>query len=77
MLLIPYRFYKCPFNPRQSISLQMPEMSAASELKENKELIGTGSIFLLQNLGILTGFGVILVLAVFGGHIEAEIRGHD
>ncbi|XP_053383633.1 metal cation symporter ZIP14-like [Mercenaria mercenaria] len=53
----------------------MPEMCASGERKENRKLIGTGTIFLLQNLGMLTGFGIILILAIYGGNLENAITG--
>jgi hypothetical protein len=53
----------------------MPEMCAAGELEENQRLVGTWVIFILQNLGILVGFGVILLLAIYGGNLESAIKG--
>lgn len=55
------------------LCVQMPAMCLAGELEENKKQIGTVYIFILQNLGILTGFGIMLVLAIYGGHIEEAI----
>lgn len=53
----------------------MPEMCAAGELEENKKLIGSGVIFFLQNLGMLSGFGITLVLAIYGGNLHTAITG--
>lgn len=55
----------------------MPAMCAAGESEENKKLVGTGWIFLLQNLGILSGFGVMLILAIYGGELESAITGEE
>ncbi|XP_060594417.1 metal cation symporter ZIP14-like isoform X1 [Ruditapes philippinarum] len=58
-----------------SLADMMPEMCAAGELEENQRLVGTWVIFILQNLGILVGFGVILLLAIYGGNLESAIKG--
>ncbi|XP_053383640.1 metal cation symporter ZIP8-like isoform X2 [Mercenaria mercenaria] len=55
----------------------MPEMYAAGEKEVNKKLVGTGYIFLLQNLGILSGFGIMLILAIYGGHLQLAITGEE
>ncbi|XP_060594429.1 metal cation symporter ZIP8-like [Ruditapes philippinarum] len=54
----------------------MPEMCAAGEQEENQELIGTWMIFVLQNLGMVMGFGIMLLLAIYGGKLEDTITGH-
>ncbi|XP_060583222.1 metal cation symporter ZIP14-like [Ruditapes philippinarum] len=53
----------------------MPEMNTAGESEENKKLIGEGQIFLLQNLGLITGFAIMFIMAVYGGDLEATIKG--
>ncbi|XP_053385137.1 metal cation symporter ZIP14-like [Mercenaria mercenaria] len=53
----------------------MPEMNTAGESEENKKLIGQSMIFVLQNLGLLTGFAIMFIMAVYGGDLEATIRG--
>ncbi|KAL4224687.1 hypothetical protein ACF0H5_015383 [Mactra antiquata] len=53
----------------------MPEMNATAESEEKKHSIGPKQIFLLQNLGLLSGFGVMLIMAVYGGNLEAAIKG--
>lgn len=57
----------------------MPEMNSAAESEENKVTIGPLMIFILQNVGLLCGFGVILLMAVYGGEIDFEkwFRGKD
>lgn len=55
--------------------LQMPEMNTAGESEENKKQIGEGMIFFLQNLGLITGFVIMFVMAVYGGDLEASIKG--
>lgn len=52
----------------------MPAMTHAGEIEENKRLIGTANIFILQNAGMLTGFSVMLILAIYGGNLETAIR---
>lgn len=51
----------------------LPEMIVTAESRENKELIGGGVIFFLQNLGMLVGFGVILTLALFSDRLDKAI----
>ena len=53
----------------------MPEMGNAADVEDNKK-IGHTAIFILQNAGMVTGFGVMLLLAVYGGAIEESITGH-
>ena len=50
----------------------MPEMNSAAESEENKKTIGPFKIFILQNVGLLAGFGVILIIAVYGSDINFE-----
>lgn len=50
----------------------MPEMNSCAESEENKQHIGEKLIYLLQNLGLLTGFGIMLLMAVYGGNINFE-----
>ncbi|BFZ04904.1 hypothetical protein BsWGS_07943 [Bradybaena similaris] len=49
----------------------MPEMNLAAESEEGKTF-GKNKTFLLQNLGLLTGYGVMLIFAVFGEGIKIE-----
>lgn len=44
----------------------LPEVNQAMEAADAAAL-GKGKIFLLQNLGLLMGFGIMLTLALFGG----------
>ena len=48
----------------------MPELNAATEDEENIRQIGKFKIFILQNIGILLGFGIILVMVVYAGDIN-------
>ena len=50
----------------------MPEMNSTGESEENKKQIGEKFIFFLQNMGLLTGFGIMLLMAVYGGNINLE-----
>lgn len=50
----------------------MPEMNSCAESEDNKKQIGEKFIYLLQNLGLLTGFGIMLLMAVYGGNISFE-----
>jgi hypothetical protein len=47
-------------------------MNIAAESEENQKNIGSVRLFLIQNVGLLTGFGVILIMAVYGGDINFE-----
>lgn len=47
----------------------MPEMNLAAEAPEGKAF-GTTRLFLLQNLGLLAGFSIMLVMALYGGNID-------
>lgn len=47
---------------------QFPEMNEVSQEDERK---GSALIpFVIQNLGLLTGFGIMLVLTMYSGHIQ-------
>ena len=50
----------------------MPEMNSCAESEENKKQMGEKFIYLLQNLGLLTGFGIMLLMAVYGDKINLE-----
>lgn len=50
----------------------MPEMNSCAESEENRNAIGKKFIYFLQNLGLLTGFGIMLLMAVYGGNINFE-----
>ena len=50
----------------------MPEMNSCAESEENKKKIGEKFIYFLQNLGLLTGFGIMLLMAVYGDKINLE-----
>ncbi|KAL8618925.1 hypothetical protein ACOMHN_020344 [Nucella lapillus] len=54
-----------------SLADMLPEMNSAAESPDGKEL-GEVKTFLIQNLGLLTGFGIILVLVAFGEYINFE-----
>ena len=47
-------------------------MNIAAESEENQKNIGSVRLFLIQNVGLLTGFCVILIMAVYGGDINFE-----
>ncbi|XP_041377989.1 metal cation symporter ZIP14-like [Gigantopelta aegis] len=51
-----------------SLADMMPEMNAA-EITNDKSL-GTMTIFILQNLGLLSGFNLMLVMAVYSSEIQ-------
>ncbi|XP_052065833.1 metal cation symporter ZIP14-like [Mytilus californianus] len=50
----------------------MPEMNSAAESEENKKNIGSFQIFILQNVGLVLGFTVILIMSIYGGEINFE-----
>ena len=50
---------------------QLPEVNLASE-EETKSTGHVWRIFFLQNMGLLCGYGIILVLAVFSDQINLE-----
>ncbi|GFS01612.1 zinc transporter ZIP14 [Elysia marginata] len=47
----------------------MPEMNLAAESAEGKAF-GTTRLFLLQNVGLLAGFTIMLIMALYGGNID-------
>lgn len=47
----------------------MPEMNQVVEAKENREL-GITQLFLLQNAGMIVGFGIILLISLYADHIQ-------
>ncbi|KAK3593913.1 hypothetical protein CHS0354_011516 [Potamilus streckersoni] len=47
----------------------LPEMNSEWESEENKKTIGQMLMLVLQNLGMLLGFGIMLVLAVYSKDI--------
>ena len=49
-------------------------MNDAAEVEENQNL-SAYSILFLQNIGLLSGFGLMLLMAAYGGHIEEAIKG--
>ncbi|XP_041369593.1 metal cation symporter ZIP14-like [Gigantopelta aegis] len=51
-----------------SLADMMPEMNAV-EITNDKSF-GTVTIFILQNLGLLSGYSVMLVMAVYGSEIK-------
>ncbi|KAK7479811.1 hypothetical protein BaRGS_00028991 [Batillaria attramentaria] len=54
-----------------SLADMMPEMNSAAESEDGQRL-GAKKTFLLQNCGLLTGYSIILLIAVFGGQINFE-----
>ncbi|XP_052280033.1 metal cation symporter ZIP14-like [Dreissena polymorpha] len=52
----------------------LPEMNAATEVEDNKNM-NHFTIYILQNLGLLTGFGLMLIMAIYGGSLENAIKG--
>lgn len=50
----------------------MPEMNSAAESEENKKNIGSLQIFILQNVGLVLGFTVILIMSLYGGEIDFQ-----
>ncbi|XP_062567238.1 metal cation symporter ZIP8-like isoform X2 [Saccostrea cucullata] len=50
----------------------MPEMNSAAENEDYKKMFGTRWIFIVQNVGMLCGFGVIFIMARFGGDIDIQ-----
>ena len=61
-----------PFFNSVIFYFQMPEMNSCAESEENKKQMGEKFIYLLQNLGLLTGFGIMLLMAVYGDKINLE-----
>ena len=66
MLSLPYSLYHIDCN--RYCKLQLPEMSSSAESEE----FGKVRTFILQNVGLLSGFGIIFLLAVFGREISFE-----
>ncbi|KAH3888176.1 hypothetical protein DPMN_012205 [Dreissena polymorpha] len=52
----------------------MPEMNAATEVEDNKNM-NHFAIYILQNLGLLTGFALMVIMAIYGGSLENAIKG--
>ncbi|XP_046552426.1 metal cation symporter ZIP14-like [Haliotis rubra] len=52
-----------------SLADMMPEMNSASE-GEGSRRYGTSKIFILQNVGLMTGFGIMVILAIYGSKIS-------
>lgn len=50
----------------------MPEMNSAAENEDYKAMFGTAYIFVIQNVGMLFGFGVIFLMALYGTEIDLE-----
>lgn len=48
----------------------MPEMNSAAENEEYRKMFGTTWIFVVQNVGMLFGFGVIFIMALYGSQIN-------
>ena len=48
---------------------QLPEMNSSAESADGKQF-GEVKTFLVQNAGLLVGFGIMLLLAVYGGEIN-------
>ena len=69
---LPYYYQRKKFSKYAIIYLQMPEMNSCAESEENRNAIGEKFIYFLQNLGLLTGFGIMLLMAVYGGNINFE-----
>lgn len=51
------------------LSFQVPEMNQVVEAKENKEL-GITQLFILQNIGMIIGFGIILIISLYAEDIK-------
>ncbi|XP_076471505.1 metal cation symporter ZIP14-like [Babylonia areolata] len=54
-----------------SLADMLPEMNSAAESKDGQEF-GEIKTFVVQNFGLLVGFGIILLLAVYGEKINFE-----
>ncbi|KAH3843564.1 hypothetical protein DPMN_117085 [Dreissena polymorpha] len=46
-------------------------MNAATEVEDNKNM-NHFTIYILQNLGLLTGFGLMLIMAIYGGRQQEK-----
>lgn len=53
------------------LSFQMPEMNTAAESEEGKQF-GEVKTFLLQNCGLLMGYAIMLIFALYAGNISFE-----
>ena len=53
------------------VLLQMPELNSAADSKDGKRF-GMVKTFLLQNLGLITGYTIILFMARYGSTITFE-----
>ncbi len=51
--------------------LQFPEVNHAAD-EEEKESGRVWSIFLLQNAGLLSGYGIMILMAYYGKYITLE-----
>lgn len=49
----------------------MPEMNTAAESEEGKQF-GEVKTFLLQNCGLLMGYAIMLIFALYAGNISFE-----
>ena len=49
----------------------MPEMNSAADSKDGKRF-GMVKTFMLQNLGLITGYTIILLMARYGGAINFD-----
>lgn len=68
---------KCPTLPRLKKELQLSGFSPLSQFPEMNEVCQederNGSVlipFVIQNLGLLTGFTIMLVLTMYSGQIQ-------
>ncbi|KAK3103100.1 hypothetical protein FSP39_016428 [Pinctada imbricata] len=50
----------------------MPEMNSGAESEDNIKRFGVWRIFVIQNVGMIIGFSVILIMSVYGGEISFE-----
>ncbi|XP_064634147.1 metal cation symporter ZIP14-like isoform X2 [Lineus longissimus] len=54
-----------------SLADMMPEINHAAESKEAKQFnMSATKIFIIQNLGLLVGYGAMFLLAYYGGNID-------
>ncbi|XP_074659805.1 metal cation symporter ZIP8-like isoform X2 [Tubulanus polymorphus] len=53
-----------------SLADMMPEMNHAVETEKNRTTRAKLKTLLIQNLGLMTGYGVMLLMAIYGGEIE-------
>lgn len=59
------------FNLNKLFFCQMPEMNTAAESEEGKKF-GEMKTFMLQNAGLITGYLIMLLLAIYAGSIDFE-----